>query len=287
MDFISMMFAAQIVVAQIGSAPIPPHMRSPFTTQGDPRRSPAVPTDIAPRELRFLTTSPQAEAQVTIFYQTLAPKTRVWFSVGKEGENPAFSGPNFVEEVRDEPGIYQSTYRVRNEGFSQLQRLTVHFAGATKNEQGVPSYNVYRITLPVVHGTPAFRNESSAQPRDMGRGPAAQSGQRTQDGSASPPSLAMPVPPPRVAPPTPGGAAANLAMRTHSAHQMNANRPGADFRNIVTPSADACQLACQADARCMAWTWVRADYARNPSSCWLKSAAPPTVPDTCCVSGMR
>ena len=71
--------------------------------------------------------------------------------------------------------------------------------------------------------------------------------------------------------------------------QVATNLPGMDYRSFELPGADpaACQKACEDEAQCRAWTYVRPGVQGPSARCWLKSDVPPTVKDDCCVSGTK
>jgi len=67
------------------------------------------------------------------------------------------------------------------------------------------------------------------------------------------------------------------------------DRVGGDYRHFETaadPSGRACQLACQADERCRAWTYLRQGYGGPVSTCYLKERITRPVHRPCCVSGV-
>ncbi len=73
--------------------------------------------------------------------------------------------------------------------------------------------------------------------------------------------------------------------------EQNTDRPGGgDFRHL-SPAVDdpsLCQKACQDDAQCQAWTYVKPNTVQGPQpNCWLKQTAPPAVSNNCCVSGLK
>lgn len=76
---------------------------------------------------------------------------------------------------------------------------------------------------------------------------------------------------------------------TGSAWTLNTNYPGGDFRSIDMATSDPtpCKAACDKDARCKAWTWVKAELEGPSGHCWLKNRIPEASHDTCCVSGVR
>jgi len=65
------------------------------------------------------------------------------------------------------------------------------------------------------------------------------------------------------------------------------NLPGRDIHNFPPRRAEPalCRAACEADARCVAWTYVRPGAAETAPRCWLKNALPTPRMDPCCVSG--
>lgn len=67
------------------------------------------------------------------------------------------------------------------------------------------------------------------------------------------------------------------------------NRPGGDFRDLAleSPEPALCQRACNRDARCQAWTYVRPAGEGDAAHCWLKSERPGPVLDESCVSGVK
>ncbi len=72
--------------------------------------------------------------------------------------------------------------------------------------------------------------------------------------------------------------------------EWNTDRPGADYRKIDLPKADAelCRSACQQDAQCRAWTYVKPNTIRGPKPvCYLKNPVPQPIPHPHCVSGVK
>jgi hypothetical protein len=69
--------------------------------------------------------------------------------------------------------------------------------------------------------------------------------------------------------------------------QPNVDRPGLDFRDFdLRGDAASCQETCRRDQRCRAWTWVKAGVQGPTPRCWLKTAAPRAVRNSCCTSGV-
>ncbi|MCB1464940.1 MAG: PAN domain-containing protein [Nitratireductor sp.] len=72
-------------------------------------------------------------------------------------------------------------------------------------------------------------------------------------------------------------------------YEPNIDRLGGDFDSFTLPDANPrlCQRACQGNARCKAWTYVKPDTIQGPQPrCWLKSTIPRPLSRTCCVSGV-
>jgi hypothetical protein len=77
-----------------------------------------------------------------------------------------------------------------------------------------------------------------------------------------------------------------------SSHELNIDRPGADFDHFVLPHADPllCEHSCGADTRCAAWNYDPATppgTVQNPQ-CFLKESAPhPTLRLHGVISGVK
>jgi hypothetical protein len=68
------------------------------------------------------------------------------------------------------------------------------------------------------------------------------------------------------------------------------DRPGFDIGNFSLPpngSPENCQGACQANQRCVAWTFVRSGWQGPAPRCWLKNQVPQPNDSACCVSGVK
>ncbi|HEY4395593.1 MAG TPA: PAN domain-containing protein [Polyangia bacterium] len=100
-------------------------------------------------------------------------------------------------------------------------------------------------------------------------------------GSCVPASVGVGVTAPAAPAPAP-------VVVTQAGFEMNANRPGAEYRSFdVAPHPEICRDACGAEAPCAAFTYL-APGVRGPSArCSLKRAVPALVADACCVSGLR
>jgi hypothetical protein len=73
-----------------------------------------------------------------------------------------------------------------------------------------------------------------------------------------------------------------VALSDYFALEQNVNLPGRDYRNVPSQGAADCSSICEAENRCLAWTYVPAT-----GRCWLKDAIPKRVYNTCCISGSR
>jgi PAN domain len=67
------------------------------------------------------------------------------------------------------------------------------------------------------------------------------------------------------------------------------DRFGGDFRQFDTATdanGKSCQAACEAEAGCRAWTYVRPGYIRNSAVCYLKNRITRPLRKPCCISGV-
>ena len=86
-----------------------------------------------------------------------------------------------------------------------------------------------------------------------------------------------------------------VALSVHAAAQSrfytferHSDRPGLDYSNSPSKSAEECSFSCQADGtRCRAWTYVRPGVQGPSGRCWLKTGIPRSVENNCCTSGAR
>ena len=71
--------------------------------------------------------------------------------------------------------------------------------------------------------------------------------------------------------------------------ESNVDRPGSDYLNyaLTLPDPYDCQLACQGDTRCRAWTYVNPGVQGPGARCWFKNGIPDQQPNNCCVSGIK
>ncbi|MFC6742263.1 PAN domain-containing protein [Methylobacterium tardum] len=74
------------------------------------------------------------------------------------------------------------------------------------------------------------------------------------------------------------------------------DRPGNDYKNFDIPppqpgtlgsdGPDICELNCNRDQTCKAWTYVNAGVQGPRPRCWLKTVIPSAVRNGCCTSGV-
>ena len=76
--------------------------------------------------------------------------------------------------------------------------------------------------------------------------------------------------------------------------EFGTNRPGSDYRNFDIGNADLrdqpellCKTACQNEAQCRSWTYVKPGIQGPKARCWLKSAVPAAQANNCCISGLK
>jgi len=75
--------------------------------------------------------------------------------------------------------------------------------------------------------------------------------------------------------------------------EFGTNRPGSDYRNFEIGNADLrdqpellCKKACDSEAQCRSWTYVKPGIQGPNARCWLKSATPGAQANNCCISGV-
>jgi hypothetical protein len=71
--------------------------------------------------------------------------------------------------------------------------------------------------------------------------------------------------------------------------EYSIDRAGGDYRSFETkpdPKGNACADACQAEARCRAWTYRRPGYGTAGARCFLKETIKPPRHRPCCISGV-
>lgn len=85
-------------------------------------------------------------------------------------------------------------------------------------------------------------------------------------------------------------ASAVLIISPRSAwSQAGFDRPGSDYLNFTVRTGDpaVCANRCDRDGRCRAWSFSYPSAAGGRALCWLKSAVPPRIENSCCVSGVN
>ncbi|TIS54664.1 MAG: hypothetical protein E5W93_14520, partial [Mesorhizobium sp.] len=89
----------------------------------------------------------------------------------------------------------------------------------------------------------------------------------------------------------PANTGRNGGDSTLSTAETGVDRPGHDYDRFDLEATIAgfgpCKSACESDANCKAWTYVKAGVQGPKAICWLKSAVPPPSPNGCCVSGAK
>lgn len=76
----------------------------------------------------------------------------------------------------------------------------------------------------------------------------------------------------------------------HAMEQNTDRSEGPVLRRFITTAANPalCQKACQDDAQCKVWTYVKPNTVEGPSpTCWLKSSISRAHPSDCCTSGVK
>jgi hypothetical protein len=72
-------------------------------------------------------------------------------------------------------------------------------------------------------------------------------------------------------------------------YERNFDRPGQDYKSfdIDSHAVYECESACNVDAKCKAWTYVKAGVQGANARCWLKTGVPELKSNLCCVSGLK
>ena len=76
---------------------------------------------------------------------------------------------------------------------------------------------------------------------------------------------------------------------TPAAAQVGFDRWGGDYRHFELPpdhTGKACQLVCESEEGCRAWTYLRPGYVGTAASCYLKDRITRPVRRPCCISGV-
>lgn len=72
--------------------------------------------------------------------------------------------------------------------------------------------------------------------------------------------------------------------------EHNTDRAGSDYRNFDLAPGDGpkiCRQACEDEAQCRAFTYVKTGVQGDNPRCWLKSSVPSASANDCCVSGVK
>jgi hypothetical protein len=72
--------------------------------------------------------------------------------------------------------------------------------------------------------------------------------------------------------------------------EFSIDRVGGDMRSLdigAEPSGETCKAACDGDAKCRAWTYVRPGYFDARAHCFLKDRVMPPRHRACCISGVE
>lgn len=80
-----------------------------------------------------------------------------------------------------------------------------------------------------------------------------------------------------------------LSFSPAEAFETDTDRPGMDYKNFNLTAADPalCENACNGDAACKAWTYVKPQIQGPQPRCWLKTSVTAPKSNTCCVSGVK
>ncbi len=87
-----------------------------------------------------------------------------------------------------------------------------------------------------------------------------------------------------------GLVAGSITASGHGPLEYKTDRPGSDYRDFdlrFRAGPMECQVACEKDEQCVAFTYVRAGVQGDNPRCWLKNAIPDAVTSDCCVSGVK
>jgi len=71
--------------------------------------------------------------------------------------------------------------------------------------------------------------------------------------------------------------------------EFGVDRNGGDYRHFdisADPNGKSCQLACDAEDACRAWTYVRPGYIGASAVCYLKNHLTRPLRKPCCISGV-
>jgi len=71
--------------------------------------------------------------------------------------------------------------------------------------------------------------------------------------------------------------------------EFSIDRVGGDYRHFdipADPSGKTCQVACEAEEGCRAWTYLRPGYGQASAACYLKDRITRPQRRPCCISGV-
>lgn len=79
------------------------------------------------------------------------------------------------------------------------------------------------------------------------------------------------------------------AARAETTVETDTDRMGSDYSGYDLSAADPqlCRTACDSDAQCKAYTYVKPGVQGPNARCYLKNAVPAPSPNSCCVSGVK
>ena len=106
-----------------------------------------------------------------------------------------------------------------------------------------------------------------------------------------PPALPAPAPAPLPLPPPP--APPPKDWNEACAAQTGSDRKAGDLTGYAMPAAhpEQCCDTCTITPGCVAWVWqhenMDCSFASGCAGCWLKSDAGKSMPNECCVTGLR
>jgi hypothetical protein len=71
--------------------------------------------------------------------------------------------------------------------------------------------------------------------------------------------------------------------------EFSVDRVGGDYRHFDVPddpTGKNCELACEAEEGCRAWTYLRPGYGTASATCYLKTRITRPARKPCCISGV-
>jgi len=77
-------------------------------------------------------------------------------------------------------------------------------------------------------------------------------------------------------------------LATSQTFMTGVDMPGNDYSSKpISGTAVDCENMCNADGKCLAWTWVKPGVQNAQAMCWLKNAVPPSHPNPNTISGIK